>query len=153
MNAEAVLRTFASKPYVVVDREDRSVIGSSGNLAHARALGASKVGESGYRVVYLGDIAGFCEAAANAGDGVGVLVASLARGETMREIGLAFQISYVERIMGSAGAGWCHLPVLQSRTIPPRKLAATKIREVLGSLSRAKARRQVAAWILEGACG
>ncbi len=73
-----VIRTFASKPFVVVAREDRSVIGSSGNLAHARALGASVVGENGYAIVDLSDVAGFEAAALNAGDIKGAKVAATA---------------------------------------------------------------------------
>jgi hypothetical protein len=95
-----VIRTFASKPFVVVAREDRSVIGSSGNLAHARAIGASVVGENGYSIVDLSDVAGFEEAAMNAGDIKGARVAAIA-------------------LRSKAG----------------------------------KSRRQVAAWILESACG
>ena len=53
------LRTFASKPFVVVERDTMSILGSSGNNAHARALGASAAGENGYRVVNLSDVEGF----------------------------------------------------------------------------------------------
>jgi hypothetical protein len=73
-----VIRTFASKPFVVVAREDRSIIGSSGNLAHARALGAAAVGENGYSIVDLSDVAGFEAAAINAGDTKGARVARTA---------------------------------------------------------------------------
>lgn len=95
-----VLRTFASKPFVVVDRASNDILGSSGNMAHARALGASKVGENGYRIVDLSDVAGFEVAALNAGDKAGAKVARIA-------------------LRSKAG----------------------------------KSRRQVAAWILEGAVG
>ena len=73
-----VIRTFASKPFVVVAREDRSILGSSGNLAHARALGASVVGENGYSIVDLSDVNGFEVAALNAGDTSAAKVAAIA---------------------------------------------------------------------------
>lgn len=78
MTTTNVIRTFASKPFVVVDRESGNILGSSGNKAHARAVGASKVGENGYRIVDLSDVAGFEEAAINAGDEAGAKVARIA---------------------------------------------------------------------------
>ena len=73
-----VIRTFVSKPFVVVARDDRSILGSSGNLAHARALGASVVGENGYSIVDLSDVDGFEVAALNAGDTGAAKVAAIA---------------------------------------------------------------------------
>jgi hypothetical protein len=69
-------------------------------MAHARALGASVVGENGYSIVDLSDVDGFEVAAVNAGDKDGARVAAIA--------------------LRSKGG---------------------------------KSRRQVAAWILEGAVG
>jgi len=129
-----ILRTFASRPFVVVDRDTGDILGTSGNNAHACALGASRVGENGYSVVNLGDIDGFCEAATNAADVGGAIVAQYASGRTCREIAVWLREAK-------------HSSFLVGETV------ADRIRKVVGSLARAKARRQVAAWILEGAVG
>jgi len=133
MNAYTkALHTYASKPYVVVERDSNEIIGISGNVAHARALGASKAGENGYRIVDLSGVDGFSESAASAGDLVGAYVAGLARGMTVADIADHYRASLV----GSA--------------VTARKHVAAEIRTVLGSLSRRAARRQVAEWILDG---
>jgi hypothetical protein len=128
------IRTFASKPFVVVAHEDRAVIGTSGNLAHARAIGASVVGENGYSIVDLSDVDGFCEAATGAHDIDGAIVAQYAGGLSCSEI-----------------ARWLrdtkHSTFLRDETV------AARIRRTCGGLSRTKARRQVAEWILAGAVG
>lgn len=76
ITAASVLRTFASKHLVVVQRDTLTILGSSGNMAHARATGAAKAGENGYRVVDLSDVEGFAQAAKAAGDNAAVKVAA-----------------------------------------------------------------------------
>lgn len=76
-NVLRVLRTFASKPFVVVTATG-DILGSSGNMIDARALAlASKVGND-YRIVDLCDFAGFRAAALEAGDKEGARVARIA---------------------------------------------------------------------------
>ena len=136
MTKNTILRTFASKPFVVVDRDTNDVIGSSGNKAHARAFGASKVGENGYRIVDLSDVACFEQAALNAGDVAGAFVSGLALGRTTGEIAIRY---YAHIDAPSVAAA--------------RRIVADRIHKAIGGLNREDARRQVAAWILEGACG
>jgi hypothetical protein len=134
MTSKNVLRTFASKPYVVIERDTNDVIGSSGNKAHASALGASKAGENGYRVIDLGDVDGFNEAAVSAHDIDGSIVAQYASGL-------------------SCGVIDCWLRESKNASFLVDGTVADRLRKTLGKLSRAAARKQVAAWILAGAVG
>lgn len=138
MNA---IRTYASRPYIVFDRDTLSVIGCSGSKAHACAIGASALGENGYRVVDLSDVDGFCAAAANAGDLVGAYVAALADGRTVAEIADYYRDRIDPRSIYSD-----HARKITAKDA--RHVVAESIRECIGSLSRRAARRQVAEWIL-----
>jgi hypothetical protein len=142
-----VLRTFRSKPYVVIERDTLDVLGSSGNKAHASALGASKVGENGYRVINLSAIDGLEEAAANAQDLAGAYVAAFANGSDIDSIARHYQRSIDPRGVYDSKAR----KVVSLRDA--RHIVAEDIREAIGSLSRVKARRWCAEQILQGATG
>ena len=142
-----VIRTFASRPFVVVARDTGDIIGSSGNLAYARALGASVVGENGYSIVDLSDVDAFGESADNAGDIFSSCVASFASGMTVAEIA-----DYYRHRMDPRAIYDSHARTTVT-VRDARHVVAEHIRDAIGSLSRTKARRQIAEWILAGAVG
>jgi hypothetical protein len=129
-----IIRTFRSKPFVVIARDTSDVIGSAGNKALASAIGASKASENGYRVIDLSDVDGFQEAAVNAAD-----------------IGSAIVAQYASGL--SCGAIDCWLRESKNRSFLVGETVADRLRKTLGKLSREAARKQVAQWILEGATG
>ena len=133
MTTANVIRTFASKPFVRIDCHTDLIQGSAATEGEARNLGYP-AGESAFIIVDLSDVAGFCEAAANAADIDGAIVAQYANGQSCREI-----------------ADWLRETKNSSFLID--ETVAARIRKVVGSLSRAKARRQVAEWILESEIG
>jgi hypothetical protein len=120
----SLLRTFVRKPFVVVT-VDGPVVSFADRLDATTK--ATSLREQGARVVDLSDVEGFSEAAATAGDLAGAYVAGLALGRTCAELAEHYGVSRAD--------------------------VASAVRGVLGGLSRRAARRQVAAWILEGACG
>lgn len=146
ITAASVLRTFASKHLVVVQRDTLAILGSSGNMAHARATGAAEAGENGFRVVNLADVAGFDEAAASV-DVVSAYVSALALGRTVAEIASQYRDRMDPRSIRNDRS------IKRVSADDARAIVAESIRETIGSLSRVAARRQVAEWILEGAVG
>jgi len=139
----SIIRTYVSKPFVVIQRDTNAVLGTSGNKAMARAIGAAKAGENGYHLVNLSDVEGF------ATDGVDLdsaYVAGLALGLTVREIAAHYRRHMDPRaIYADTGRA--------VTADDARAVVGDSIRETIGSLSRVAARRQVAEWILAGATG
>lgn len=141
-----VIRTFRSKPFVTIERNTNDVLGSSGNKASASALGASKAGENGYRVIDLGDIAGFDESAAQANDLAAAYVSGFALGLTVADIAAHYRERMDPRAIYSDHGK-------RVTAADARQIVADSLRETLGKLSRVAASKQVATWILEGATG
>jgi hypothetical protein len=132
MTNTSVLRTFRSRPHVVVS--NNGIVASYGNRAHAHAQAARLDNDDQPRVVSLDRIQDFDEAAASNRDLDAAYVSGLALGLTVAQIAEHYR------------------PRMDIATVrDARHIVAQSIRETLGSLSRAAARRQVAAWILDGA--
>lgn len=131
----SIISTYRSRPFVAIERNTNDVLGSSGNKAHASAIGAAKSGENGYRVIDLGDISGLESAAANAQDFAGAFVAACATGSDIDSIARHYQRS------------------LDVSLRDARRIVAKDIRKAIGNLSREKARRWCAEQILQSATG
>lgn len=74
-----VIRTYATKPYVVVAREGRTPVGAAATRTEAHGLAARELGADAYEIVDLSDVDGFATAAANAGDAEALRVCAIAR--------------------------------------------------------------------------
>ena len=133
MKTTDALRTFASRPHVLVTTD--GIVAAYGNRAHAKAQAALLDSDDQPRVVSLDRVQDFDEAAASNQDLTAAYVSGLALGLTVAQIA-----DHYRSRMGAV-------------TIrDARHMVAESIRDTIGSLSRAAARRQVAAWILDGAC-
>ena len=133
MKTTDALRTFASRPHVLVTTD--GIVAAYGNRAHAKAQAALLDSDDQPRVVSLDRVQDFDEAAASNQDLTAAYVSGLALGLTVAQIAEHYR------------------PRMGAATIrAARHMVAESIRNTLGSLSRAAARKQVAAWILDGAC-
>ena len=144
MSNTNVLRTFRSRPHVVVT--DRGIVAAYGSRAHAKAQAARLDNDDQPRVVSLDRIQDFDEAAASNRDMAAAYVSGLALGLTVAQIADHYRARMDPRGIYDS---------LDRKAVTvrdARHMVAESIRETLGSLSRAAARRQVAAWILDGAC-
>lgn len=143
MKTTDALRTFRSRPHVVV--ANGSIIAAYGSRAHAKAQAARIDSDDRPRVVSLDRVQDFDEAAASNQDLDSAYVSGLALGLTIAQIA-----EHYRPRMDPRGVYNDHSR--KAVTIrDARHMVAESIRETLGSLSRAVARKQVAAWILEGA--
>lgn len=136
MNKTAIVNAFDSQLFVVIERNTLVILGTSGNRAYASAIGASRAGENGYRVIDLSDAAGFETASANALDYAGAYVAAYARGSDIESIARRYRKSTDTSSLCAA-----------------QRVVSSTIRKALGNLSRVKARRWCAEQILAGAVG
>lgn len=130
MQTTDALRTYRSRPHVVVTCD--GIVAAYGNRAHAWAQAACIDSDDQPRVVSLDRVADFDKAAASAQDLDSAYVSGLALGLTVAQIAEHYR------------------PRMDVTIRDARHMVAESIRETIGSLSRAAARRQVAAWILDG---
>jgi len=144
MTSTDVLRTFRSRPHVVVS--NNGIVAAYGNRAHAWAQAACLDKDEQPRVVSLNRIEDFDEAAASNRDLDAAYVSGLALGLTVAQIAEHYRARMDPRGI------YDNLDRKAVAIRDARHIVAESIRETLGNLSRAAARRQVAAWILDGAC-
>ena len=138
------LRTFRTRPYVVVT--DAGIVASYGNLAHAWAQAAVLDQDAQPRVVSLNRIGDFDEAAASNQDLDAAYVSGLALGLTVAQIADHYRARMNPRAIYNDASR-------EAVTVrDARHIVAETIRDTIGNLSRDAARKQVAAWILDGAC-
>lgn len=143
MQTTDALRTYRSRPHVVVTCD--GIVAAYGNRAHAWAQAACIDSDDQPRVVSLDRVADFDKAAASAQDLDSAYVSGLALGLTVAQIA-----EHYRPRMDPRGI-YDDLSRTAVTIRDARHMVAESIRETIGSLSRAAARRQVAAWILGGA--
>ena len=144
MQTTDALRTFRSRPHVVVTCD--GIVAAYGNRAHAKAQAALLDNDDQPRVISLNRIEDFDEAAASNRDLDAAYVSGLALGLTVAQIAEHYRPRMDPR-------GIYDNLARKAVTIrDARHMVAESIRDTIGSLSRAAARKQVAAWILDGAC-
>ena len=144
MKTTDALRTFASRPHVLVTTD--GIVAAYGNRAHAKAQAALLDSDDQPRVVSLDRVQDFDEAAASNQDLTAAYVSGLALGLTVAQIA----DHYRPRMDPRGIYGDLSRKAVTVRDA--RHMVAESIRDSIGSLSRAAARKQVAAWILDGAC-
>lgn len=143
MKTTDALRTFRSRPHVVVTCD--GIVAAYGNRADAKAYAASIDNDDQPRVVSLNRVDDFDEAAASNQDFQAAYVSGLALGLTVAQIA-----EHYRPHMDPRGI-YDDLSRKAVTIRDARHMVAESIRDTLGSLSRAAARKQVAAWILDGA--
>lgn len=143
MKTANALRTFRSLPHVVVTCN--GTVAAYENRTNAKAHAARIDNDDQPRVVSLNRVDDFDEAAASNQDFETAYVSGLALGLTVAQIAEHYRPRMDPR-------GIYNDLSRKAVTIrDARHMVAESIRETIGSLSRAAARKQVAAWILDGA--
>lgn len=144
MKTANALRTFRSRPHVVVTCD--GIVAAYSNRADARAQAALLDSDNRPRVVSLDRVQDFDESAASNQDFDSAYVSGLALGLTVAQIA-----EHYRHRMDPRGI-YNDLSRKAVTIRDARHMVAESIRDTIGSLSRAAARKQVAAWILDGAC-